>query len=36
VRRQYQLCEQILARELQVEPDPETRELYARLTASGE
>ncbi|GAB4409714.1 MAG: BTAD domain-containing putative transcriptional regulator [Anaerolineales bacterium] len=36
VRRQYQLCERILAQELQVEPDEETRELYASLTAPGE
>jgi len=36
VRRQFQLCERILTQELQVEPDEETRELYARLTAQGE
>lgn len=36
VRRQYQLCERILAQELQVEPDEETRELYASLTSPGE
>lgn len=36
VKRQYQLCERILAQELQVEPAEETRALYARLTAAGE
>lgn len=36
VRRQYQLCERILMQDLQIEPDEETRDLYARLTAQGE
>lgn len=36
VRRQYQLCERILMQDLQVAPDEETRELYARLIAQGQ
>lgn len=32
VRRQFQQCEQLLARDLQVEPDEETRTLYLSLT----
>ncbi len=33
--RQYHICRQVLQRELGVEPQPKTRELYARIKSAG-